>query len=204
MSHSLLHTIDSLGYLLNANESKGVNKVFLANTIREVDAHNRREQIDACWRAHGLQKELTNNRKRSREDDDSRNDSFQSNRSSRKKSQNVEDDRQENMRELWARRKLEAFANSTAASVTIEKKGAEETNIKKQGINFNLDDDDSSASSTSESSSSSNSSSQNSSDSRTRKSHRHRRKKAKHDKKKSKHSRKKKSKKKRKNEKDGR
>lgn len=34
-----------------------VNKLYLANTIRSVEAHNRREEVEDCWREHKMQRE---------------------------------------------------------------------------------------------------------------------------------------------------
>jgi hypothetical protein len=33
-----------------------VNKVFLINTILSTESHNRKEEVEDCWRQHNLQK----------------------------------------------------------------------------------------------------------------------------------------------------
>eukprot|EP00598_Pedospumella_elongata_P016136 CAMPEP_0185014454 /NCGR_PEP_ID=MMETSP1098-20130426/99326_1 /TAXON_ID=89044 /ORGANISM="Spumella elongata, Strain CCAP 955/1" /LENGTH=363 /DNA_ID=CAMNT_0027543543 /DNA_START=67 /DNA_END=1158 /DNA_ORIENTATION=- len=47
--------------LLNGGSERRVtelNKTFLKNTIRSVESHNRREQVDSAWRQHKLLKRL--------------------------------------------------------------------------------------------------------------------------------------------------
>jgi len=51
---------------LPSTAPKEVNKTFLSNTIRGVDSHNRREQIDDCWRAHRLNAKLDDDNERQR------------------------------------------------------------------------------------------------------------------------------------------
>jgi hypothetical protein len=69
-----------------------VNKAFLANTIRSVESHNRREETEDCWRQHDLMK------KRIRRSDDSENDE--------------DGDGFEDTRNKWAKKKVQGLSYS--------------------------------------------------------------------------------------------
>lgn len=117
---------------LPSTAPKEVNKTFLSNTIRGVDSHNRREQIDDCWRAHRLNARLDarhgcrlDNRKRSREGNRRESSSGRSsdfNESGKGRVHiNVFDDDVQNERAYWARlkenkRKVEDLAQNISAS----------------------------------------------------------------------------------------
>ena len=152
-SRTLANQLTSFGYLLSETESKGVNKTFLANTIRDVDTHNRKEQEDSCWRAHRLQKQW-------KLDDEDR---------EKNSSSQVSAERNDTSeRELWALRKLEAFAKQSENGDASQGRVATEGDFKKRRRDSS-DSESCSSSSSSESSYSSGSSDDSTSRHRKRK-----------------------------------
>lgn len=41
-----------------------INKKFLTNTILSVESHNRREEVDSCWRIQKLENDMEENLRR--------------------------------------------------------------------------------------------------------------------------------------------
>ncbi|KDO33526.1 hypothetical protein SPRG_19161 [Saprolegnia parasitica CBS 223.65] len=56
-----------MSYMLPVAPATNVNKGFLLNTIRGVDSHNKRQEIDQCWRKRDLEAKVHRRRSRSRE-----------------------------------------------------------------------------------------------------------------------------------------
>lgn len=74
---------------------KFINKAFLANTILQTEAHNRREEIEDCWRQHKLQKTCQLHI--------DKNDSYDEN--------GIKIKTDENSREYWMKRKVSKAVN---------------------------------------------------------------------------------------------
>jgi hypothetical protein len=50
-----------------SNPTRDINKTFLANTIKSIESHNRREETADCWRQHELQEKVVRGVKRERD-----------------------------------------------------------------------------------------------------------------------------------------
>lgn len=74
--------------LLNNKETGGeINKLYLSNLIKNVDSHNKREEVADCWRQHDMKKWVmqqscaTNSRSRIRVNDRASTDEYSDERS---------------------------------------------------------------------------------------------------------------------------
>lgn len=84
-----------------------VNRVFLTNTIQNVESHNRREEIDDCWRQHSTLK-------RARLPPPPTSTSSSSRVVTRHSSQNIEiSHKAEAERQFWASRKVNNFTKNS-------------------------------------------------------------------------------------------
>ncbi len=116
-------------------EQAPINKVFLANTILSVEAHNRREEISECWRQRDLLSKLdksskyskndTRNRSRSRSRDTdrrgNRDKGIRSRSRSRGKDEDQDNDRSDtsrnsNYRRLGEQRRNDSFHSKRPVS----------------------------------------------------------------------------------------
>jgi hypothetical protein len=78
-----------------------INKNFLANTIRAVESHNQRDQIEQCWRKHDAMK----NFKRRRSDIENDHNSIS----------DLDEERQ-----YWALKKVESLKQQTIQDSKME------------------------------------------------------------------------------------
>ncbi|ETV71307.1 hypothetical protein H257_13438 [Aphanomyces astaci] len=83
--------------------TQNVNKGFLLNTIKSVDTHNQRQEVDACYRKRQLEQHLDDNPRRQRQRLDTRKRSRSQDR--RPPSRDITASDHVHEREFWAARK---------------------------------------------------------------------------------------------------
>ncbi|EQC29066.1 hypothetical protein SDRG_13221 [Saprolegnia diclina VS20] len=120
-----------MSYMLPVAPATNVNKGFLLNTIRGVDSHNKRQEIDQCWRKRDLEAKVHRRRSRSRDRSRSRERRHRRRSSSldrrhqrRSASRSPSPTRAEDERSYWAERKAartaELLAQLDGRSCTLE------------------------------------------------------------------------------------
>ncbi|CAK4255141.1 unnamed protein product [Aphanomyces euteiches] len=92
-------------YAQPVQPTQNINKGFLLNTIKGVDSHNRRQEIDACYRQRELDRKLEQDRRRNRSIERHRKRSRSRERESKR--HDPTHSTSMNEREFWAARKAE-------------------------------------------------------------------------------------------------
>ncbi|OQR88157.1 hypothetical protein ACHHYP_07310 [Achlya hypogyna] len=102
-----------MSYLLPSAPTQNINKGFLLNTIRSVDSHNRRQEIDECYRKRDLEVKVRSRRSRSRSQ--SRGRRRRSASPVRRKPRSPSPTRDADERAFWAERKAARTAELLSA-----------------------------------------------------------------------------------------